>query len=320
MNTATIRWRCATMLSAALLLTIATARAASASPHLYVPITPGASNMGAVATYPLIGGRLQSPADFSYQSVGTFAFALGPDGRFYDSDGSGNVSVYASRANSLLYTFATPVVCFGSGIYDVTGLGVDAQDYLYVGYVLNGCSGRALPYGRKGVFVYAPGQQGGTPLLMIATVAPATGFTFDAAGDAYISEDYVAAPIQVYSSPHTQPKYVRSLRDLQGRCIGPVALDGSQLYAVINCGGAGSSFIAVYPQTAHGAPAPTRTITVSGGLGCCSIAIMGSSLYISNGKDTIYQLAKSGRGTVRPISFITTPAQFYGYFDLSVGP
>lgn len=309
------------MLSAALLLTIATARAASANQHLYVPITPGASNMGAVATYPLVGGRLHSPADFSYQSVGTFAFALGPDGLFYDSDGSGSVFVYASRANSLLYTFQTPVVCFGSGIYDVTGLGVDAQDYLYVGYVLNGCSGQALPYGRKGVFVYAPGQQGGTPLLMIATVAAATSFTFDNAGDAYISEDYVAAPIQVYSSPHTQPKYVRSLRDTMGRCIGPVALDqANQLYAVINCGGAGSSFIAVYPRTAHGAPVPTRTITVSGGLGCCSIAISGPSLYISNGKDTIYQLAKSGSGTVRPISHITTPAQFYGYFALSVGP
>lgn len=321
MKPSMFKWRWATVLSAALLLTIAAAGAASANQHLYVPITPGASGTGAVATYPLVNGRLGQPADFSYQGVGTYAFALGPDGLFYASDGSTTVSVYASRANTLLYAFQTPQVCFGSGVYDVTGVGIDAQDYLYVGYGLNGCSGAPPKYGRKGVFVYAPGQHGGTPLFMIATVAPATSFTFDNAGDAYISENYFSAPIEVYSSPHTQPKYVRSLRDNQGRCIGPVALDqANQLYAVINCGGAGGSFVAVYPRTAHGAPAPTRTITTAGGLGCCSIAISGRSLYISNGKDMIYQLAKDGRGTLTPISLITTPAQFYGYFALSVGP
>lgn len=308
-------------LSVVVFLTVASARVASAQAHLYVPITPGAQGTGAVATYPLVRGRLRGPADFSYQNVGTYTFALGPDGLMYASDGSTTVSVYASRANTRLYAFQTPAICFGSGVYDVTGVGVDAQDYLYVGYVINGCSGFALKYGRKGVFVYAPGQQGGTPLLMIPTVAPATTFTFDSAGNAYISEDYYSAPVQVYATPHSQPTYLRSLRDDMGRCIGPVALDAeNQLYAVINCGSAGGSFVAVYPSSAHGAPAPKRTITVAGGLGCCSIALAGRSLYVSNGSNTIYELDKNGNGTEQPRSFIKTPAQFYGYFALSIGP
>jgi hypothetical protein len=296
--------------------------AASAAVHLYVPITPGPQSTGVVATYPLVGGMLGTPADFMYQNVGTYAFALGPDGLLYDSDGSARVSVYASRANTLLYAFHTPKVCLGSGQYNVTGLGVDAANYLYVGYLVTGCGGSyALRYGTRGVFVYAPGQQGGTPLLRFVTVAPPTDFAFDRAGNAYISEIYYPAPIEVFSSPHSQPARIRSLADFGGRCIGPVALDQSgELYAVVNCGAAGASFVAVYPQMARGKPMPTREINVAGGLGCCSIAVLQSSLYITNGVNTVYQLNKAGSGTVQPLSSIQTANQYYGYFDLRIGP
>jgi hypothetical protein len=295
---------------------------AAASEHLYVPITPGAQSTGVIATYPLASATLgATPADFAYQNVGTYAFALGPDGLLYASDGSTKVSVYASRANQLLYSFHTPQVCLGSGQYNVTGIGVDAADYLYVGYAITGCGGFALKYGTRGAFVYAPGQHGGTPLLRIATVTPATDFAFDAAGDAYVSEIYYPGPIEVFASPHSQPARIRSLKDFRGRCMGPVALDGmGELYAVVGCTSAGGSSVAVYPQTAHGAPKPTRTIHVAGGLGCCSLALLGQALYSSNGSNTVYELDKDGRGIVRPVSWIQTPPQFYGYFGLRVGP
>jgi hypothetical protein len=295
--------------------------AAAAAVHLYVPITPGPQSTGVIATYPLAGGMLGTPADFTYQNVGTSEFALGPDGLLYASDGSACVFVYASRANTLLYAFHTPIVCLGSGQYNVTGLSVDAANYLYVGYLITGCGSYALRYGAHGVFVYAPGQHGGRPLLRFGTVAPPTDFAFDSAGNAYISETYYPGPIEVFSSPHSQPARIRSLADFSGRCIGPVALDQSgELYAVINCGAAGASSVAVYPRMARGKPMPKREISVAGGLGCCSIAVLQRSLYITNGVNTVYQLDKNGSGTVQPLSSIQTANQYYGYFGLRIGP
>ena len=297
--------------------TPSTTPAPEVSGHLYVALT--VSNTPTVQRYPIAQGVPEQPHDLVYSGV-TWPITVDSSGNLYATHSGSTVNIYQ-------YGSATPSRVLDLRSQTLTSstqrrFFVGPRGDLYVGY--DASAGSVI---QTGVLVYGPGASGAAPPVERIVTGQSNdsngagfvgGVILDKSGNLILTENFapLTSYVYTYALPATKPRLLRTLSGPGIVTPAGLAIDSlGELYVVNN---EPQTFIAAYPTTASGNPAPDRKITVAGypafGYG---IATAGGVMFVanlrSNSVDEIY--AGIG-GQQTPISALDAA---YNPLDVKLG-
>lgn len=237
--------------------------------HLYVADAVG------VQRFPIVNGVPAARADLTYTGVAA-PIALDNSNHLYATSGL-TVVVYAPGTTTRIRTLrvSTPPYFGATILGGVRALTVDAAGHLYAALSIRApsCPVCILYAGAKAVMIYAANASGTPKPVQWFFAYFCAGCTlqaeFDQGGLALYNGNLLVATLVggakviTISNPISSPGRLHTLSGTGVQLPRGLAIDSlGELY--VNNSNSTSSFVAVYPATASGSPAPSREISVFG--------------------------------------------------------